>query len=96
MGSPGGEDNRQSSRRRLVNMAKMRTAPDAQLRDCLILDISDQGVRLYVGGLSVPDHFTLLIGEDVVKECTYQVIWRRNREIGAKLIESSVVPPARR
>jgi hypothetical protein len=84
--SPDGKDNRQSARRPLVNMTKMRTAGDAPLRDCLILDISDEGVRLYVGGLTVPDQFALLIGEDVVTERTYQVIWRRDREIGARLV----------
>ena len=59
------------------------------LRDCLILDISDDGVRLYVGGLNVPDQFALLVGEDAVTERTYQVIWRRDREIGAKLVGPS-------
>jgi hypothetical protein len=60
------------------------------LRDCLILDISDGGVRLYVGGLNVPDQFNLLLGEDVVSECYYEVIWRRDREIGAKLVSPSL------
>ena len=92
MESPDSKENRQSSRRRLANMTKMRLAPNAPLRDCLILDISDEGVRLYVGGLTVPDQFILLIGEDVVKECTYQVIWRRDREIGAKLVGPSSAP----
>jgi len=92
MESPEGQENRQSLRRRLVNMTKMRLAPNAPLRDCLILDISDDGVRLYVGGLNVPDQFILLIGEGVAKECTYQVIWRRDREIGAKLIRPSSAP----
>ena len=92
MESPDSKENRQSSRRRLANMTKMRLAPNAPLRDCLILDISDEGVRLYVGGLNVPDQFILLIGEDVVKECTYQVIWRRDREIGAKLVGPSSAP----
>jgi hypothetical protein len=37
------EENRQSSRPRLVNMTKIRLAPNAPLRDCPILDISDEG-----------------------------------------------------
>jgi hypothetical protein len=92
--SPNGKENRQSARRPLVNMTKMRTASDAPLRDCLILDISDDGVRLYVGGLNVPDQFALLVGDDVVTERTYQVIWRRDREIGAKLLGPGAVPSA--
>ncbi len=92
MESPSNKESRQSARRALVNMTKMRTAPDAPLRDCLILDISDEGVRLYVGGLNVPDQFALLVGEDVVTERTYQVIWRRDREIGAKLVGPAAAP----
>jgi hypothetical protein len=89
--SPDSKDNRQSPRRRLVNMTKLRTAPDAPLRDCLIVDMSDDGVRLYVGGLNVPDQFALLIG-DGAKESRYQVVWRRDREIGAKLIGPASPP----
>jgi hypothetical protein len=86
MESPKSNENRQSPRRRLINLTKMRTEPSAPLRDCLVLDMSDEGVRLYVGGLSVPDEFVLLLGEEVVRECTYHVVWRRDREIGAKLV----------
>jgi PilZ domain len=87
MESPENKENRQSPRRRLANLTKIRTAPDAPLRDCLILDMSHEGVRLYIGGLNIPDQFVLLVGDDVVAECTYQVIWRRDREIGAKLVQ---------
>jgi hypothetical protein len=86
MESPKSKEHRQSPRRRLANLTKIKTAPDAPLRDCLILDMSDEGVRLYIGGLNVPDQFVLLVGEDDATECKYQVIWRRDREIGAKLI----------
>ena len=86
MESPESKENRQSPRRRLTHLTKMRTGLNAPLRDCLILDMSDEGVRLYIGGLSVPDQFVLLLGEDVVRECVYRVIWRRDREIGAKVI----------
>ena len=49
--------------------------------------MSHEGVRLYIGGLNIPDQFVLLVGDDVVAECTYQVIWRRDQEIGAKLVQ---------
>ena len=67
-------------------MTKIKTGPDAPLRDCLILDMSEQGVRLYIGGLNIPAQFTLLLGDDAVSECVYEVIWRRDREIGARLV----------
>ena len=77
-------------RRHLYHLTKMKTGSGTPLQDCLILDISDGGVRLYVGGLNVPDQFNLLLGEDVVSECSYEVIWRRGREIGAKLVSPSL------
>jgi hypothetical protein len=83
-------EKRTSVRRHLYHLTKMRIGTIIPLRDCLILDISDGGVRLYVGGLNVPDKFNLLLGEDVVSECSYEVIWRRGREIGAKLISPSL------
>jgi hypothetical protein len=83
-------EKRTSVRRHLYHLTKMRIGTGLPLRDCLILDISDGGVRLYVGGLNVPDKFNLLLGEDVVSECSYEVIWRRDREIGAKLVSPSL------
>jgi hypothetical protein len=83
------KEKRTSVRRELYHLTKMKTGSGAPLRDCLILDITDRGVRLYIGGLDVPDRFNLLLGEDVVSECSYEVIWRRDRELGAKLISPS-------
>jgi PilZ domain len=80
------KERRASERRLMHHLTKIRIGNNIPLRDCLILDISDRGVRLYVGNLDVPDRFNLLIGEDVVSECSYEVIWRRDREIGAKLV----------
>ena len=79
-------------RRRLHHLTKMKIGSGIPLRDCLILDISDHGVRIYIGGLNVPDRFNLLLGEDVVSEYSYEVIWRRDREIGAKLVNPSLPP----
>ena len=83
-------ERRTSVRRHLYHLTKMRIGTGLPLRDCLILDISDGGVRLYVGGLNVPDQFNLLLGEDIVSECSYEVIWRRGRELGAKLVSPSL------
>ena len=47
----------------------------------------NDGVRLNVGALDVPDEFVLLLsGDGVVRESTYQVIWRRGHEVGAKFV----------
>jgi hypothetical protein len=80
------EERRQSLRRHLYHIVKVQIAPGTAPRECLILDISDEGVRIYVVGFDVPEEFVLLLsGDDIVQE-RYKVIWRINREIGAKFV----------
>ena len=72
--------------RRVVNrMAKIQIGADT--RDCLVIDISDGGVRLYVD-FDVPDEFVLTFPGDgiIVQETTYRVIWRRDHEVGAEFV----------
>jgi hypothetical protein len=61
---------------------------DTVPRDCLILGISDGGVRLYVVGFDVPDEFVLLLsGDDGIEEQNkFKVVWRHGREVGAELV----------
>jgi len=88
------EERRGSKRRHLYHRAasimaqlvKMQFGADTSPRECLILDIADEGVRLSVVGFDVPDEFVLLFsGDDVVQE-RYKVIWRRDGEVGAKFV----------
>jgi hypothetical protein len=38
-------------------------------------------------GFEVPDDFVLLLsGEDLAKECNYQVVWRLGHEVGARFV----------
>jgi hypothetical protein len=81
------DEKRGSARRRQVRAARILLGAGAVARDCLVLDISDGGVRLDVGGLDVPDEFVLLLSDDgVVRESAYQVVWRRGHEVGAKFV----------
>jgi hypothetical protein len=61
---------------------------DTAPRDCLILGISDGGVRLYVVGFDVPDEFVLLLSDDDGIEQTnkFKVVWRQDSEVGAELV----------
>ena len=61
---------------------------DTAPRDCLILGISDGGVRLYVVGFDVPDEFVpLLSGDDGIEEADkFKVVWRQDNEVGAELV----------
>ena len=79
------EDRRRSPRRRIYRLAKIELGAGIHARDCHVIDISDDGVRLNVEGLDVPDEFVLLLwGDGVVRENAYKVVWRRGHEIGAK------------
>ena len=55
--------------------------------DCILIDISERGVRLYITGFDVPDEFVLLLSDDgVVRESKYKVVWRRGHEVGAEFV----------
>ena len=60
---------------------------DAGVRsqDCLIADISDGGVRLFIQA-EVPETFILVVkdGTDVNHDC--RVVWRLDDELGAEFI----------
>jgi hypothetical protein len=80
-------DRRQAPRRTINRMAKIQLGNGALPRDCLITDISTGGVRLHVEGYEVPDDFVLLLcGDELAKECNYQVVWRLGHEIGARFV----------
>ena len=82
------EERRGSTRRHVFHTVKMLIGADTAPRDCLILGISDGGVRLYVVGFDVPDEFVLLLsGDDGTEEQNkFKVIWRHDREVGAELV----------
>ena len=63
------EERRRSPRRRIYRLAKIELGAGIHARDCHVIDISDDGVRLNVGGLDVPNEFVLLLsGDGVVRE----------------------------
>jgi hypothetical protein len=44
-------------------------------------------VRVHANGFEVPDEFGLLLdGDGPFQNGTYRVIWRRDQEVGAKLV----------
>ena len=82
------EERRGSTRRHVFHTVKMLIGADTAPRDCLILGISDGGVRLYVVGFDVPNEFVLLLsGDDDIEEANkFRVIWRQNNEVGAEFV----------
>ena len=61
-------------------------APDAPWIECLIVDVSDEGVCLDVGALSVPNLFGLAFtaGGEVLRVCS--LAWRKGELIGGRFV----------
>jgi hypothetical protein len=61
-------------------------APDAPWIECLIVDVSDNGVCLEVGALAVPKLFGLAFtaGGEVLRVCS--IAWRRGELLGARFV----------
>ena len=60
-------------------------------RNCLVMNISDGGVRLYVEGAQVPERFVLLLsdgdGHPQPRDC--KVAWRLGFELGAEFLDAA-------
>jgi hypothetical protein len=81
------QERRTVPRYTLERMAKIQLGYDGPLAYCLITDISDGGVRIYLNGLDVPDEFVLLLsGDGPAKDGRYKVVWREDDEVGAKYV----------
>jgi hypothetical protein len=82
------EDRRQSKRYTVNRSAKIQAAEDARAHDCLLVDISDAGVRLHAEGAEVPDDFFVLIaGTEEERRRACRVVWRLGPEIGARFTD---------
>ena len=57
-------DRRAVLRHHLYHIAKIRPGADVAPRECLIVDISDEGVRIYVVGFEVAEEF---VGSEVAR-----------------------------
>jgi hypothetical protein len=81
------EERRGAARYPLERLAKLQLGSGTTPYYCLVVDISDGGVRLNLNGREVPDEFVLLIsGDGPARDGTYRVVWRLGQEIGAKLV----------
>lgn len=80
------KDKRKSPRRAISRLAKIEVG--SLLCGCLVTDISEDGVRLYVEGVAVPETFVLLDTDDIgcIQPRDCQVVWRLGHELGAKFL----------
>ncbi len=82
-----GIERRQAERHKINRLAKVQAGVGTLPRDCLLVDISEAGVRLHAESIEVPDEFRLLLSGDETQNRTCQVVWRLGYEIGAKFID---------
>jgi hypothetical protein len=77
---------RRASPRQVVNCAGSIVC-DASTgsQDCLIADISDGGVRLFVQ-VEIPEEFVLIVKDGSGTNHKCRLVWRLDDEIGAEFI----------
>jgi len=82
-----GLERRKTQRHPIDRFAKILGRVGALPRDCMIVNISDAGIRLHTEHTEVPDEFTIIISgiEQGRREC--RVVWRLGFEIGAEFTD---------
>jgi hypothetical protein len=84
------EERRRSRRYPLGRLAAIMIG-NVEEHSCLVKDYSDGGVRLQANGFDVPDNFSLIFApNEPARSGRYQVVWRLGKDIGAKLIDTSM------
>lgn len=80
-------DRREAERHKLHRLAKIQGKGGSLPRDCLIVDISDTGIRVHAENVEVPDEFIITITgvQQSRREC--RVVWRLGFEIGAEFTD---------
>jgi propanediol dehydratase small subunit len=65
-------------------------------RDCLIVNMSETGVRLHSEVAELPDDFTLVIADATRPRRSCRVVWRLGFEIGATFtdVKAAAAPRA--
>jgi hypothetical protein len=80
-------DRRKRARRLIKRGAKFCSSDGALPRDCMIVDMSEGGARLYCDA-HVPQTFTLAIsGEGVDERRDCRVVWRLGGELGVEFTD---------
>src|SRR5262245_10111020 len=84
------KEKRKSPRRAISRLAKIELSGGLLTRDCLVTDMSDGGVRIYIEGVTVPDTFVLLLPDNSshIRPRDCEVVWRLGYEIGAKFTDA--------
>jgi len=80
-------ERRRQLRRPVDISAKLFTAVDAPIWDCVVMDISVHGAKLAVeSGHEIPEFFTLLLSAEGRVSHRCRVMWRAGRRLGVKFV----------
>jgi hypothetical protein len=83
------QESRRHPRRKVSIAAKIVVGGSA--RDCMLIDISDNGARIAFGGVQdLPDEFEICMTPSGFPFRRCRLIWRSNSEMGVEFSEPSV------
>jgi len=83
---------RRDSRRSAFNRnARIQFEGTNGTRDCLITNISEEGVRLHLEIAELPTDFTLLLTDSELPRRSCRVTWRLGFEIGARFTDRAAL-----
>ncbi len=81
------KERRRSVRYSFNRYARIQAELAGPSRDCLIVDMSETGVRLHAELADVPGEFTLVVTGAERPRRTCRVVWRLGYEIGAEFTD---------
>jgi hypothetical protein len=87
------KERRNSVRHNFNRYARIQAEMAGPSRDCLIVNMSESGVRLH-SETALPDAFTLVISEATRPRRSCRVVWRLGLEIGATFTDNERVRAA--
>jgi hypothetical protein len=71
--------------RRAVSRTGIRIDVPERDHEVLVTDISEGGLRLFIGSLEVPERFHVIL-EDTRERRECQLVWRIGPELGAQFV----------
>jgi hypothetical protein len=86
-------ERRKHQRYTINRIAKFQIDANTLPRDCMITDISQQGARLFIDGVEIPDEFHLLISGEKGDRRVCRVVWRLGGEIGVAFVGPGIAEP---
>jgi PilZ domain-containing protein len=86
-------DRRRAVRYTFNRYARVQAELAGPSRDCLIVDMSETGVRLHCEFAELPNDFTLVISDTGRPRRSCRVVWRLGYEIGAQFTDLDAAAP---